>query len=77
MSLPESTTERCVAFGLGNSGLGGAGALTAGGGAAGLGRKSEQPLRAARPMPTAKIKVFIRSIYSKVGRSGNWLCDSA
>jgi hypothetical protein len=65
---------------LGSTGFGGGKALATTGGSLGTGWNKEQPLRASAPRPTAKATVLqdtvmnrrvIRSIYNKVGRSGN------
>src|SRR5271165_7476039 len=75
MSLPGSTSARWVATGFGYCGTGGGGAATFGGGATGTGRNSEQPPNASAAAQRANLGNFIRTIYSKVGRSGNWLRD--
>ena len=78
-----STSKRCVAVGLGSTGAGGGEALATGGGAAARGetmnsrrcRARSRPHRPREaPCETQPLESAVMgSIYSKVGRSGNWL----
>ena len=80
MSLLGSTSKWCVALGVGSTGFGGGKALATAGGSLGTGWNSEQPLKASAPRLKANATILrdtvmiggaTRSIYNKVGRSGN------